>query len=437
LWTSFAAALVLGFLLFRSHRSTQQRDDFAKHAVELAKEQNAPPAIAAAVRRAVGEYHLRSTPPNPAEAVKSLSAARDRLANADLLPQERALERLLVLTEIALTQAGLGGSGAEVEDGRRLNWAKVHPEMRKTVTMLPMGGVGQDGVTLAFERLSRALGISGDKVTVATALVGNAYPAQSDEQTDLLATVGLEFFSLGDVGREKATELAGMVRDRLRAGQPRAKAIALHVALDQISQLPNVRPPSEGEPPSEIRFGFAEGFARRGDWEQARKAAQLPGRFEDRFAAQALIAAAGSVGANPDAATAVELLVKELGPRDLPDWPLIRLAQAIARTPGAPSGQALFDFVQGLESLSPRSQAIRAWVQMELVRAGSPQASQAVIESMAPATTAGHAMAWETLGRRLAATGDAPGTVSQCPESLRTRPLALAGIALGLLDSGR
>jgi len=214
---------------------------------------------------------------------------------------------------------------------------------------------------------------------------------------------------------------------------PSAKLVALHVTLEL--PLPQASLPGEGEPQPNIRLGYAEGLARRGELDRARSVARLPGRFEDRFAASVVVATSvAPSAANPDLAACVELLENELGKRDLPDWPLIRLAQTIGRAPSSAIGGQLFAFLQKQEGLSPRSQAVRAWAQYELLRSGTAPLSEAVVQTMTPDHAAGAALAWEALGRHLAVTGGAASTVDACPPSLRSRPLALAGIALGLLD---
>jgi hypothetical protein len=290
-----------------------------------------------------------------------------------------------------------------------------------------------EGVALAFERLARAIGMSGGKSPAILGLVGSNVFANSAERIDPMATVALEFLALGEPGRDKAKELAAQARGLLNA-TPTPKLIALHVALDELKLLPQAKSPGDGEPSRETRLGFAEGLARRGDLDGARNVARLPGRFEDRFAASVWVAAAQDpTAANPDLATCVDLLETNLGNRDLPDWPLICLAQTIGRAPQSPLGGRLFDFLQKHRPEAPRPQAVRAWAQYELLRSGAAPLNEAVVGAMDPAHTAGSTLAWEALGRQLGASGAAAATVDGCPQPIRTRPQALAGIALGLL----
>jgi hypothetical protein len=147
-----------------------------------------------------------------------------------------------------------------------------------------------------------------------------------------------------------------------------------------------------------------------------------------------IAAAVEPSAANPDLDACVELLEKEFEGRDLPDWPLIRLCQTIGRAHAPGNGTRLFDYLQKRGKLSGRPEALRAWAQYELLRSDSAPLSDEIVQAMTPAHAAGCALAWEALGRHRGAAGAAPATVAQCPEAFRSRPLALSGIALGLLD---
>lgn len=435
-----ALAALLGVLLYRSHRTAKHRNDYLDVAFQAA-DAGSSPVIAAELHRSAAEYHMRHREPRLDDAERELRVARDKAPAINPAMTDKTLERVLLLTEVALTQAALGGDAAAVSANTRLPWSRVQPELRRTLTALSSGiALPDGGITLAYERLARALGMSGDKEPVAPALIAIVFPRPED-RIDFLAGVGLEFTKLGPEGKEKAAALAVQGRSLAAgtSGAVPAKLIALHLVLDQIGQLPSVKPPGDGEPPLDVRLGFAEGFALRGELEPAQRVARLPGRFEDRFAASTVIAnALEPSAANPELAFAVDLLIKELGSRDLPDWPLIRLAQACGRA-ASPSGAALFEFLQKMPSLSPRSQAVRAWVQYELLRggAGAMPATEAAVQAMTPAHAAGAALAWGALGRQRALAGDVPSTAAAAPEWMRSRALALAGAALGLLEAAR
>jgi hypothetical protein len=433
--TLAALALVLGALLFRSHRSTKHRDDFLKAAFAAAGEGTNSTAVSAELCRAAGEFQTRNQPANYTEANKHLREAHDKFGVGDLSAPDKAMERLLVLTEIALSQSRLGGDEPQRSDEDKIAWDKLQSDLRRTLGVLVRGPPQPDGIALAYERLTKSLRLEGGKSPVILGLLGSNVFPNAEHRVEPMAAVGLELLSLGEAGKAKAGELADQARMLLGTGGPQAKLIALHVALDKMNQLPQVKPPAAGEPPAPVRFGFVEGLARRGDIEGSRNIAQLPGRFEDRFAAQALMASVMEPSAaNPELAAAVSQLINDLGSRDLPDWDLIRLAQALGRAGPSKSAQDLFDFLQKMSSLSPRSQSIRAWVQYELLRGGAVPISEATVAAMDPQHTAGAALAWEALGRHLGQTGDAPATVANCSPAIRSKPLALAGIALGMLD---
>lgn len=432
-----AIAAALGVLLLRSHRTTKHRDDYLEIALK-SPDAASSPIVAAELHREAGEYHMRQREPRLDEAERELRVARDKAPPPNPGMTDKSLERILLITEIALSQAGLGGDSAAVTANTRLPWSKIQPELRRTLTALSSGVPLPDGgITLAFERLARMLGVNGDKEPVAPGLIAIVFPKPED-RIELVATVGLEFARLGAEGKAKAAELAAQLRSQLGGSNVPAKVIALHLVVDQLSQLPSVKPPGDGEPPLDVRLGFAEGLAQRGELDAAQRVARLPGRFEDRFAASTAIAnAVEPSAANPELAFAVDLLIQGLGSRDLPDWPLIRLAQTCSRA-GSPSGKALFEFLQKMPSLSPRSQAVRAWAQYELLRGSAgPQATEEIVQAMTPAHTAGAVLAWGVLGRQRGAAGEVPSTATAAPEWMRSRALALMGAALGLLEAAR
>jgi len=435
-----AAAIALGFLLIRSHRTTKHRDDFMAKALALANETTVSPTVAAEVRRAAGEYRANDQHPNYVDANKLLIQAHERLPAADARTSYKAFERLLILTDIALSQAQLGGDAPARTAEDRIEWDKLVGDLRKTMRALvevrefPM----PDGMALAYERLARQMGMSGGKSPAILVLAGSNVLPRPEDQAEPLASIGLELVRRGDAGRTKAEELAESARSLVGPGQSMPKLIALHVVLDKNNMLPQVKAPTESEPAADVRLGFAEGLARRGEIDRARAVAQLPGRIEDRFAAQVLVAAnIDAAAANPDFDACVSILEKDWGSRDLPDWSLIRLSQAIGRARATSVGARLFAWLQSQSPSGPHSQAVRAWAQYELLRNGAAPVNEETVQAMTPTHTAGSAFAWEALGRYLGVNGQAPSTLEQCPPAIRERTLAIAGIALGLLDSLR
>jgi hypothetical protein len=207
--------------------------------------------------------------------------------------------------------------------------------------------------------------------------------------------------------------------------------VALFVALKQPQAFPSVpEPTGGGDVPTVARLAHAEGYARRGEFDRARGIAVLPGRFEDRFRALVTVAdiAYEANGDTQDISAAVDLLDKELGNRDLPDWSLIRLARLCGRASQTDAAKRLSDLLQKLPgALSPRAQAIRALALLELLRGSPGPVSEADVKAITPPTSLGHLLAWEVLARKTL-----PSDVSAWPEP--ARPLGYTGTALGLLD---
>jgi hypothetical protein len=434
------AAVVLGVLLIRSHRTTKHRDDFMARALEIASDKETPPLVAAEVRRAAADYRAHDTHPNFVEANKLLIQAQERIPAGEARSSYKALERLLILTEIVLSQAQLGGDAVARTPEDRIEWDKLVGDLRKTMGALvevrefPM----PDGIALAYERLARQVGLNGGKSPVLLVLTGSNVLARPEVQIEPLAAAGLEIWNRGAAGRAQAEEFAAAGRSLLNGTQPTPKLIALHVVLDKANLLPQASLPTEGEPSANMRLGFAEGLARRGEIDKARSVAQLPGRIEDRFAAQVLVAAnSDAAAANQDFEACVSLLEKDWGSRDLPDWPLIRLSQAIGRNKATAVGGRLFGWLQERSPPGPHPQSVRAWAQYELLRSGTAPISEEVVQSMTPTHTAGSALAWEALGRSISERGQAPSTLDHCSPAMRSHALAIAGLALGLLDSLR
>jgi hypothetical protein len=106
----------------------------------------------------------------------------------------------------------------------------------------------------------------------------------------------------------------------------------------------------------------------------------------------------------------------------LPDWPLIHLSQICGDSQAPDPAKKLNAALRELGNLSPRSQAVRAWAQMELLRSPHLPATVAAVKTIVPESSLGHLIAWEVLSRRNASPDGAPEYA---------RPLALVGAALG------
>ena len=226
------------------------------------------------------------------------------------------------------------------------------------------------------------------------------------ERADALAAIGLELFGAGEAGQAKAKDLAGQVQGVSEAADSVAGGRVL--IASGLSE-----PPATGNPLVGVRVGAAEGLARRGDLAAARKIAELPGSPEDRFQALAIV---GVQPADADLNATVEFFANEFKTRDLPDWPLIQLSRSCANAkipdPAKKLNAALTEF--GI--LSPRSQAVRTWAQMECCDRLTCRRRNGALKAIVPETTLGHTLAWEVSARRTASPDGAPESA---------RPLAL------------
>ncbi len=430
--TALVAFGVVWFAMGR--RAAVQRDDSVQRALALLKEPKGSKAIPAGVRaeafRGTAEYRLRQPGANAEDAhrllLEAFGSVREMDASTDL-------ERALLLGEIVLTEAELPGKASQVKADERLPWVKVLPDMRRTLKEMNAAPAQREGVMLTLHRLAQKLGLDGDPNQPALpALANNSDIFAGDDRSEALATVALVLLSKGDEERKKAEELANQVKS-LAAGKPTVagRVVALFVALKQPQSVPSVREPvANAEPLLAARLGYAEGYARLGEIDKARAVASLRGRFEDRFQALVAVAAVANESASSpqDLVAAVELLERELGNRDLPDWPLIRLAQLCARAADPGPGQRLNDFLQKLPAnLPPRAQAVRAWSQMELLRSPGATVTDAAVKAIVPPAALGHQLAWEVLARRTK-----PATLDDYPEQVRA--VGYVGKALGLLD---
>jgi hypothetical protein len=426
-----AALAVVGGLLFTSRRTEGIRADHLQKALKLVADNKALPAGARAeVYRAAGEYRLRQPESNADEAHKHLKEAMGAAAFPPGASPEQQIEHTALLTEIALTLTDLAGAPDQVRGGERMAWGKVQPELRRTLQPLATLDMGpREGAMLALQRLTRKVGLRGEGSQAAMPSLAHIFAG--DAKAEALAAVGLELLGRGEAEQKKAEELAAQAKGLVPPGGagPPARVVALHVALKQPQAFPAVSEPA-GAPPSPLaRMAYAEGYARRGEFDKARAIAAMPGRFEDRFQALVTVAAVAveAGGDAQDLSSAVELFENELKTRDLPDWPLIRLAQACARATQSDAGPRLSGFLAKLSNLSPRSQAVRAWAMMELLRSPAAKSTEDAVKAIEPATALGHLLAWEELARRTA-----PADLGAWPAPARA--LGYAGAALGMLD---
>lgn len=426
-WTvigvSIVALLAVGLLIFRGKRVVQRRDDLVKEALTQVRSNTKIPAgVRAETFRAAGEYELLKPDAKAEAATSYLANAREILNDGNTTDQP--FEKVALLSRVAETEARLAGTPEQIKEGTRRDWTQMLKELRFTMRALTADSSQREGQILAVRRLARELGLrgAGDQVAVID-LVTKAFDNPAD-RAESLAAAALEFLNAGDAGQKKATAVADQIATSISPSEAGTlpRVVALNVALGR--NTPGVTVPVADSPAPPLRIGFAEGYARAGKLDLARHVAGLGGNFDDRFKASVAVAAAAldaKAGAD-DLTRAVELFTRELGGRDLPDWPLIWLAQLCAASPDPKPAQLLTESLSKLANLSERSQSVQAWALMEL----GPGTTHAV-KAIAPESSLGYLLAWEYLARKTK-----PASVAEWPENVR--PLGLVGSAIGALS---
>jgi hypothetical protein len=393
------------------------------------------PDAAAEIHRAAGEYLLRAGQADKAR--ERLQKARALLA-ADQVPSS---EWDAVLIDVAVTQVDLGGEKTDVDSGARVSWDEVEKEIRQTLAQLRSREARLEAVREVNQKL-----IAKNQGLRAAGIIHRLN--LPDEAAELLALVGLELL------RAKETKAAQTLAEQAQAlvlappaapadGKPPkrpvppATLLALWLALNRPEQARALaaEPGAGPEPDPAVRIGYAEGLARQGHQEAARKYASLPGLPQGRV--QALIAVAGvalengqTEAARQDLEAAANLIDAELRGRALSPWVFLRLNRLAVQA-------NLGERVQPLSGSIP-DPALRGRAQLEILRGRlrscRTQAEEAwaqAVEKESPA----HALALEAIARhnaRHAGAGVQKSVDGWEPD--RVRPFGYIGVALGLQD---
>jgi hypothetical protein len=385
---------------------------------------------AAQLYRAKAEYYLRQG--LALKARESLAKALARLAGADAASPGRDL----LLISIGRTMVELGGDPADVTQGKRMAWQEIANDLRRTVEAIN----APEARVIAVRELGQDLAVRGQAPlaeTVAQTVKIN-FPRDRGE---MRALVGLALLGAGD--RDKA---AGLEADLLKPFGPRLKdaklagplpgpnLLALIVALghgDQAQRLARAtfEESVQKEQYPEIRFGYSQGLAHHGDWEQARQTAAAPGPAALRLEALAALAGiAMAAGQRAEAKKnsqfardiAVELLPTDAG-KTLSPWLLWRLVRAAAWT-GLPENdlQPIMDAISNTE--------LRDAARLEIVRAQPIGQGDKELEEAARRPEPPQVL--ELLARRYAHSGGASKTIDKW-EPPTLRPFGYAGLLLG------
>jgi hypothetical protein len=361
------------------------------------------PAGPAAIFTRAGDYFLRQGKPGRDSEPGSGMKARDRYgkALAVLTSAPDDSERDAALAELAPAVVGLGGEGEAVRQELRQKWNDTQKMLQAAVSAVH----SPEGRLDTLRAVARGLIAQGQADRVQP-LVGQIYTGEVDK-AEALAAVGLEFLAAGDRAHaEKAAEPAlslytakekdKTAKEKDKEPPPvRASVVALAVALD--------RPvPKAGKGPGEEAghmAGRAEGLARRGEWEAARKVHTDKYGPQAEFRARAVVALvaleAGAPDAPRDVEEALKFLLSNVSSRGQLPWLLWRLTDAGVRA-GLPE-----ETLQALAAASS-DPALRGRAQLAVLRAQlakSPQAAEDAAADKVEAKSVSRLLAAQVLAR--------------------------------------
>jgi hypothetical protein len=241
---------------------------------------------AAELFRAAGEYQLRAQTPN-ASAASILFGQAHRAAT---LPANLAhrYEPDCLLIDLLRSEVNLGSSESaeialrEIQDNKRIKWdPDAQRLMNQTFQNLRVPEARAEALLLITRELADR---HQDKRR------SRPWASQFPDQTpDLLAELGLEILRTSKDPKEiaEAKDLAGQASQPFQPHPPAnpaepqkkkpplpASLIALWVVLDQQEQAQKLIGTSEPGKPVDpaVVLGLADGFARKGEWEQANQA---------------------------------------------------------------------------------------------------------------------------------------------------------------------
>jgi tetratricopeptide (TPR) repeat protein len=325
--TSIVAVIVLAWTGIRAYQTQGvQKQALAKALEALGPSSKLSPPLRAELHRAAGEYYTQAN--EPAKALEHFQNARDAFTNAGPKDANLASERDLFLIELAVALVALGGGEDEVRSKTRLEWSDVQKEIVRTVTAIARVETRIIAVREVANRL-----LKGPK--------------------ELAANLAVQVGAASEKKSVRKTPEGEEVTEYL-SSQVDSQQIALFLALDDTERATGIRPmPSEKDAKVDLvaRLGHAEGKARQGNYDEARRLAQLKGSAEHRLEASlavALIALADGktdeARANTEAALALE---SELRRNNQPIAPTLRwqLARAAVHAGLADQAKPVIDAI--------------------------------------------------------------------------------------------
>jgi hypothetical protein len=417
IYGTLALAVVLGgFFALRAYFARSQEESTLNRALaylDPKKEKvKLVPEWTAELQRAAGEYYLLAG--NSEEARKHLGKAR---AAARQLPASP--ERDLILIDLALTQLNQGTLPPGERETAGEVWEKTIREVDQTLQE-----VSEEGRSVAVRLVSSKLIEQGQGAlapTRAQKLSTRAVQVQEKKE---------------DEGEEPLPPKESVEK----ATPVRAQEIALWLALENPTNAAEVLPKAESPERSLIeRIGYAEGFARLGQWDKAKERMKKPGPVKDRFQACLAVADIASRDQASEARSCIEeahgLVHKgKFKDTSIPVslWDRFNLARVAAR---AGLGDKARQLAEELQLPDP----LRGRISLEILRtqlAGKKGQAEQTWDNSAPDNTVARALAVLAVARHKARYGSSSAVLEEVEalEPERVRPFGYLGVVLASQD---
>lgn len=362
------------------------------------------------VHRASGEFRIRSA--EKAEDIKAAMLDLQTARNVLNSTQGSAIDRNILLAEVAISMADLLGTPEEIEADTRLDGKTVIPQIRQALQRL--GPAEAELVNDSIRAVTRKFAAKQQAV-LAEQIAVQLGP-------DAVGTVGLELLKL-DREKHKAT-VTGMLQ---KAGNPDAAPSlqALKIFLAITPAKGKEAPKGKEIPPS--TKAIAEAAALKNDPAGARAAASR-GTTDEKAAA---FAAAGIVLDDVPMLTEAANLLK--GSKTTANvWVCLRVCRALANLGAVDKAEEL--------AASLNDDAAKAWGRLEVIRgrllAGkSAKADDSWLDPLGDPVKSGAALkAREEFARHNARNGHEYQSVIKGWTKGSVRPAGIAGTLLGIQD---
>ncbi len=300
------AAVVVGWIVLSNYLTNNQQEDELKKALEA----KLPPLPSAAIYRAAGEYYTRTRQADKAQESFRKAAQAPFAATKDSAAQQ--LERDAFLIDLALTWVDLGGTDEEDLDKVKLHWKKVQKELGEVLLAIRSPEALQTGlrevggklIKAGKPELAQVLAVQVVNVinTKAAPPDGGETAAQKAAKTPL-----------------SAQKIAFLLKDHSED----AKAIAA--------------PPDKNTADPIARQGYAEGYARGGDFSKAEDVAKAAGPPLECLQAALGVAAVALQAEKAEVAGPLLVFAREQAAKarkagvTVPAWDLLQLSRLLAQ----------------------------------------------------------------------------------------------------------